>query len=261
MKLVVMLRVKDGMLFAEKWYNSICNLADEIVVVDNGSTDGTFEYFSNCSKVSKIVKTEGFHEGRDRIIMLQVAKERNADWLMTLDIDEIFESRVKRNDLEKLMSHKKIKTWDFRLYHLINDEEHFVASWRDLKELSYPRRSLFKNHDGLFVRNVKIHCGVEGRLRPRKMSKIKIKHYCNLFKEYRLKAYENYLNVDDNKAKRQLYYRDIEILKQNHYPNLKFIDYRKTFFFHFEFHFLNVLRLYVFSINKLSRIFKNRTIE
>ncbi len=256
MKLVVMLRVKDGMLFAEIWYNYICNLADEIVVVDNGSTDGTFEYLSNCSKVSKIVKTEGFHEGRDRIIMLQLARERNADWLMTLDIDEIFEKNTKRRDLDRLMNHKRVKTWDFRLFHLINDEDHFCASWRDLKELSYPRRSLFKNHEKLFVRNVKIHCGVEGKLKPRRISKLRIKHYCNLFKEYRLNAYENYLQVDENKNKHKIYYRDIEILKRDDYPNMKFINSDKRLLFMLEFYLLNLLRVYVFAIKKIKSLKK-----
>lgn len=253
MKLIVMLRVKNGMLFASHWYDSISNLADEIVIVDNGSTDGTYEFFSNCSKVVNIIKTEGFNEGRDRSILLRIAQEHNPDWLMTLDIDEIFEAGISRKDLNRLMYNKYIKTWDFRLFHLLNDENHFVSSWRDIKELSMPRRSLFKNHNKLFVRDVKIHCGVEGRLTPRRISKLRIKHYCNLFKEYRLKAYENYLNIDENDDKRKLYLRDISILNNKSYPNVIFIDKNKKFSVLLQFYLLNILKISLYIKKRLLR--------
>ena len=40
-KLVVMLRVKDGIFFVHDWLTCFEKIADEIVVLDNGSTDGT----------------------------------------------------------------------------------------------------------------------------------------------------------------------------------------------------------------------------
>ena len=42
-KFVVLLRIKDGMFFLPEWLECFEKLADEIVVVDNGSKDGTFE--------------------------------------------------------------------------------------------------------------------------------------------------------------------------------------------------------------------------
>jgi len=47
-KLVAMLRVKDGILFAEQWLARTSELVDEIVAVDNGSTDGTYEILFRC---------------------------------------------------------------------------------------------------------------------------------------------------------------------------------------------------------------------
>ena len=40
-KLIVMLRVKDGIYFVHEWLACFEKLVDEIVVLDNGSTDGT----------------------------------------------------------------------------------------------------------------------------------------------------------------------------------------------------------------------------
>ena len=64
-KLIALLRVKDGILFADEWLKVMEKLVDEIVVVDNGSTDGTFELFSRHKLVVDIIQTFGFDEGRD----------------------------------------------------------------------------------------------------------------------------------------------------------------------------------------------------
>jgi len=76
-----MLRAKDWILFIEKWLGRMENLVDKIVIVDNGSTDGTYEIIKSHPKVTMLEQTEGFHEGRDRIMLLKMAKSRNPDWL------------------------------------------------------------------------------------------------------------------------------------------------------------------------------------
>ncbi len=55
MKLVVMLRVKDGMQFVHEWLHCFEKLADEFVVLDNTSTDGTYEVLKAHPKVVELV--------------------------------------------------------------------------------------------------------------------------------------------------------------------------------------------------------------
>lgn len=127
-KFVVMLRVKDGMLFAEEWLQCFEKLADEIVVLDNGSTDGTYELLKAHPKVVDIVRTEGYNEGRDKNLLYTHVRSRKPDWVLWVDIDEIFEPQLTRRHFDRLMSRRMVNKYAFRRFHFI-DKESFAGSW------------------------------------------------------------------------------------------------------------------------------------
>lgn len=126
-KLVIMLRVKDGAFFAQDWLNCFEKLVDEMVVLDNGSTDGTYELLKAHPKVVDIVRTEGYNEGRDKNLLYALVRKRNPDWCLWLDIDELFEPELTRADFDRLMNRKYINEYRFRRFHFI-DKEHFAGS-------------------------------------------------------------------------------------------------------------------------------------
>lgn len=126
-KLVVMLRVKDGIFFVHEWLENVEKLVDEIVVVDNGSTDGTFEVLKAHPKVVDVVQTKGFNEGRDKNLVYGMARKRSPDWCLWIDVDELFEPELTRVDFEQLMHSKIVNKYAFRRFHFI-DREHFAGS-------------------------------------------------------------------------------------------------------------------------------------
>lgn len=128
MKFIVMLRVKDGLLFVKDWLSCFEKLADEIVVLDNGSTDGTYEIIKAHPKVVDIITTEGYDEGRDKNLLYAHMRLRNPDWCLWVDVDEIFEPELTRVHLDKLMKAKFINKYGFRRFHFIN-HEYFAGSW------------------------------------------------------------------------------------------------------------------------------------
>lgn len=149
-KLVVMLRVKDGMFFVKEWLDCFEKIADEIVVLDNGSTDGTYETLKNHPKVVDIIRTEGYNEGRDKNLLYEHARLRKPDWCLWLDIDEIFEPELTRADFDRLMNSKFIRKFAFRRFHFI-DREHFAGSWYRLNYSSGHDRIMWREHpDGHF---------------------------------------------------------------------------------------------------------------
>ena len=115
-KLVCMLQVKDGIHFVKDWLKRTEILVDEIVVVDNGSTDGTLEILEKSPKVVHIEHTEGFYEGMDKIIFYERAEVRNSDWILSIDVDKIFEDRLTRKKLEKMISSKSITRYWYRRF-------------------------------------------------------------------------------------------------------------------------------------------------
>jgi len=126
-KLILMLRVKDGIFFVQEWLENVGKLVDEIVVVDNGSIDGTFEILKAHPKVVDIVQTTGFNEGRDKNLVYAMARKRNPDWCLWIDVDEIFEPELTRADFNRLMARKLVNKYGFRRFHFI-DREHFAGS-------------------------------------------------------------------------------------------------------------------------------------
>ena len=149
-KLVMMLRVKDGIFFVDEWLKCFEKLVDEIVVLDNGSTDGTYEVLKAHPKVVDILQTEGYNEGRDKNMLYEHVRKRNPDWCLWLDVDEIFESELTRQHFDKLMSSKFVNKFAFRRFHFI-DREHFAGSWYRLNYSSGHDRVMWReNKSGYF---------------------------------------------------------------------------------------------------------------
>lgn len=154
-KLVVMLRVKDGVSFVHEWLECFDKLVDEIVVLDNGSTDGTVEILKAHPKVVTILKTEGYNEGRDKNMLYQEMRKRNPDWCLWLDVDEIFEPDLTRTDFDRLMSSNYISRYAFRRFHFI-DREHFAGSWFRLNYSSGHDRIMWKDSPTGYFENLVI---------------------------------------------------------------------------------------------------------
>ncbi len=127
-RFIVMLRVKDGIFFVNEWLQCFEKLADEIVVLDNGSTDGTYEALSAHPKVVDIVRTEGYDEGRDKNLLYNRMRMRKPDWCLWVDVDEIFEPEITRSHFDRLMRRGYANKYAFRRFHFI-DREYFAGSW------------------------------------------------------------------------------------------------------------------------------------
>ena len=208
-KLVAMLRVKNGILFAEQWLTRTIELVDEIVVVDNGSTDGTFEILQKHPKVMALERTEGFDEGRDKILAHKLARSQGADWILWLDVDEIFEKRLTRSVLDTMMSANSTTSYAFRLFNFHKDYHHFEARYDKIWQIAGPALRMWKDQPSAYFRNLKIHngmiMGVSGKM---KVSSMRIKHLGAVDKDYLQRKTDIYLSVDPVRSPLYLKHRD-----------------------------------------------------
>ena len=175
-KIIAMLRVKDGKLFISDWLENIEKIVDEIVVVDNGSSDGTNKLLKAHHKVVDIEQTEGFDEGRDKRILYQMARKRKPDWCLWLDVDELFESAFTRDKIEKLTSNRRINRYFFRRFHFVNNE-YFNADWKWIKYTASFDRVLWREQNSGYFENIKFNNGlIKGITGRKKISHYRIKH-------------------------------------------------------------------------------------
>jgi glycosyltransferase involved in cell wall biosynthesis len=154
-KLVVMLRVKDGILFVDEWLKSMEKIADEIVVLDNGSTDGTLEILKAHPKVVDVIETVGYNEGRDKNMLYARLRTRKPDWGLWIDVDEIFEAELTRADFDRLMNRRYVNKYAFRRFHFIN-REYFAGSWFRLKYSSGHDRVMWREAPTGYFQNLVI---------------------------------------------------------------------------------------------------------
>ena len=197
-KLVAMLRVKDAIETIRECLDSLSSFADEIVVVDNGSTDGTLGVYEEYPKIVDVARTEGFDEGRDKNLVLDMAKRRDPDWIIWIDSDEVFEERMTRKLVEQYMNQTEHTAIWFKQYHFWRDRTHYRID--DRWKPSY-QRAMWQNQPGTFFSQDKIHNsliqGLEGQAFG---SDIRLKHYGHVTEAATRKKYELYRQVDNPEA-------------------------------------------------------------
>jgi len=102
---------------------SSCSFADEIVVVDGGSTDGTLDILKANDKVKLVQRPWDNHFGRQRQSSLDKC---SGDWVIRLDSDEAFSLIFEKNVRELLSSTSDdIEGYNVRQCNLVENEKYY----------------------------------------------------------------------------------------------------------------------------------------
>ena len=201
MKLIAILRIKDEILYIERCLSRLTSLVDEIIILDNGSTDGTLDVYPKFSKIVKVLQTEGFDEGRDKIMLLDAAKKRNPDWILWIDGDEEMEESLDRSVLDSYMNSKYNKV-SFRMCNFWLSEKLYRIDGKYFGYTLHPQRSMWRNIETAYFRDRLIHNGdIFGIDKPFFVSPYRIKHYGYANAEKMRKKYELYKAVDKSSSR------------------------------------------------------------
>ena len=116
-RLIAAYRVKNAEAFLQASLDASARFADGIVVLDDGSTDGTRAL---CERHPAVLRYEyqelPFHERRDRNRVLAMAAEQGADWILSVDADEVFEMDRERAQRLMRLADPHVKVLGFHWY-------------------------------------------------------------------------------------------------------------------------------------------------
>ncbi|HJN14090.1 MAG TPA: glycosyltransferase [Armatimonadota bacterium] len=199
MKLTAGIRVKDGEMWAEECLRGLSEFVDEIVMVDDGSTDRTVEICRSFPKVSTVLpwpKTF-FDEGLDRNVLLGLVKGTEPDWILMMDIDEVFEDRIAAR-IDELTHQDEYVVWGFHMLHFWHGKTQYRMDGKWGKEtLHHVHTRLFRNQPSLRYPFQPIHgAHVLGMQGPGGLSDVKIRHYGYSFPVKVREKYDAYRRID-----------------------------------------------------------------
>lgn len=97
-KIVTIYRLKNEERWIKKSLEAVSQISDEIIILDDDSTDSTIKICENFPNVVDIHKQNNllFDESRDKNILLTMALKRTPDFILTLDGDEIIQPCAER---------------------------------------------------------------------------------------------------------------------------------------------------------------------
>ncbi|MDC6352540.1 glycosyltransferase family 2 protein [Zeaxanthinibacter sp. PT1] len=182
-KISALIITYNEMGYIEKCIDSV-SFADEIIVVDSFSTDGTFEYLSAHPKV-KVIQHPFTNFTLQKSYTL---KQASHDWVLFVDADEVVSEPLKEEIIATVNSNTDcVAYWFYRKF-MFQDSPLNFSGWQTDKNYRLFRKSKVSFSDKKIVHETLDVRGKSGILRE------KLTHYC-------------YKNYEDYKAKMLSYGR------------------------------------------------------
>ncbi|SNZ00286.1 glycosyltransferase family 2 protein [Flagellimonas pacifica] len=176
-KISALIITYNEMGYIEKCIDSI-TFADEIIVVDSLSTDGTFEYLQSHPNVKVIQKPfENFTAQKNFAL-----KQAENDWVLFVDADEIVGHKLQNEIVQTVNDPNALEAyWFYRKFMFQNRPLHF-SGWQTDKNHRLFRKSKVKYTNTKLVHETLEVDGSSG------VFKEKLIHYCyKNYQEYKSK--------------------------------------------------------------------------
>lgn len=135
-RLSVVIVCKNGANIIEETIRSFSGLTDDILVYDNGSTDGTQEKVKKTNARLAEGSWEGF--GKTKNKANDLAKH---DWILSLDADEAIDDELKNNLLRLDLADKR-NIYEFKFKNFLGDKWLRFGEWGDDKHCRLFNRTI-----------------------------------------------------------------------------------------------------------------------
>ncbi|MGO4372771.1 glycosyltransferase family 2 protein, partial [Paenibacillus sp. MCAF20] len=127
-KLTAIMQVRNEQgRYLEAVLGELSSFVDGIVIVDDASTDDTYDICRSFDKVEKLVRLEEplfEQEWKLRSRLWQEAADTEPDWVLSVDADEIYEQRAKKQ-IRSLIDQDRYDWVAFRMFDMWGSLTHY----------------------------------------------------------------------------------------------------------------------------------------
>ena len=149
----------ENNIFFRASLKSALEIADEIIIIDGGSTDGTLELIDNYKdgRIKVIHKKYDEDKGANGKQRNEYLKYATGDWILVLDADEIIDDYGFL--LKEIMKDSKFDVYNIKMVHFIENFSKIDATLAgspqfDPSYTHFVMRRFFRNKQGLYYPEV-----------------------------------------------------------------------------------------------------------
>jgi hypothetical protein len=195
--IVALIQVRNELQYLPEVLLHLDHYCDGIILLDDGSTDGSYEAAMSEKLLLKVKKLPEalFNDLKLRNITLDLAAFIDAEWLFFFDADERFHEAYA--DLYSIANRQDMDSVSFSVIHLWNDESCYKVNLPERTDGILSRLRMFRSYGHLqIIANRILHFPAVPFQQRRYHAPVLIKHYGNIDPATRKMKYERYTKQD-----------------------------------------------------------------
>jgi len=157
-KLSVVIVCKNGAKVIEETIKSFSGLTDDILIYDNGSTDGTQEKVKGTEAKLFEGSWEGFGKTKNKANALA-----QHDWILSLDADEAIDDELKKNLVSLDLSNEMI-VYEIRFKNFLGNKWLRFGEWGDDKHIRLFDRKKIQWNDAAVHERLLLPTGIQTKI-------------------------------------------------------------------------------------------------
>ena len=220
-RLSVVIVCKNGAKVISETIKSFAGLTDDVLIYDNGSTDGTQQIVKETG--AKLIEGswEGFGKTKNKANELA-----NYDWILSLDADEAIDEELKKNLLQLELTDES-KVYEFKFKNFLGNRWLRFGEWGNDKHVRLFNRKKIKWDDAEVHESLLLPVDAKKVVVPGHVlhkTAVSIKEYEEKMRNYAALNAKKYFNQGKKAGVLQSYFSAIFSFIKNFFFKLGFLD-------------------------------------